>query len=200
MYTIRQAQPQDLPYLYAICLQTAFAGLDGTPYFNDPWCVGHYYAAPYLFFEPELCFVAVDGENRVSGYILGTSDTTAYNTWMSSTWLPVLQKQYNRVTTFKSSAEEEIIRTLLKGPGEGVWQNLGYPAHLHIDILEPLQGKGVGKTLMLTFLEAVKAKGAQGVHLGVDGQNRRAFGFYEKMGFTVLEVQNWGTLFGMKFR
>ncbi len=198
MQYIRQALPQDLPYIYSIALQTAFAGLDGRPYFNDQWCVGHYYAAPYLFFEPDVCFIALDENSRVSGYIVGTSNTRGFNTWMHQTWLPVLQEQYKQVKEFKSEAEQDVIKTLLKGPGEGLWQNLGYPAHLHIDILEHLQGKGIGKSLMLTFFDAVKKKGASGVHLGVDGRNTRAYGFYEKMGFGILEQQNWGSLFGKK--
>lgn len=132
MQYIRQALPQDLPYIYSIALQTAFAGLDGTPYFNDRWCVGHYYAAPYLFFEPDVCFIALDENSRVSGYIVGTSDTRAFNTWMHQTWLPVLQEQYSQVKEFQSEAEQSVIKTLLKGPGEGIWQNLGLsgpPAH-----------------------------------------------------------------------
>jgi len=30
----------------------------------------------------------------------------------------------------------------------------------------------------------------------VDGRNTRAYGFYERMGFEILEQQNWGSLFG----
>lgn len=198
MQNIRQALPQDLPYMYSIALQTAFAGLDGTPYFHDQWCVGHYYAAPYFFYEPDVCFIALDENSRVSGYIVGTSDTRAFNTWMQQSWLPVLQEQYSQVKEFKSEAEQSLIKTLLKGPGEGLWQNLGYPAHLHIDILGHLQGKGIGKSLILNFFEAVKEKGAGGVHLGVDGRNTRACGFYERMGFEILEQQAWGSLFGRK--
>lgn len=177
-------------------MKTAFAGLDGTPYFDDPWCVGHYYAAPYFFFEPELCFIALDETNVPSGYIVGTSNTHAFNAWMQEHWLPILQTQYAGVQKFKSEAEQSVIKTLLKGPGEGVWANLGYPAHLHIDLLMHLQGKGIGKSLMLTFFEAVKQKGVAGIHLGVDGRNTHAYGFYERMGFSILEQQKWGSIFG----
>ncbi len=196
MQNIRNAIAQDIPYLYTIALKTAFAGLDGTPYFYDSLCVGHYYAAPYFFYEPELCFIALDENNAPSGYIVGTSDTHAFNSWMQKTWLPPLAAHYKQVNSFKSEAEQEIIKTLLKGPGEGVWQNLGFPAHLHIDILPHLQGRGLGRSLMETFISAVKEKGAEGVHLGVDGRNTHAYGFYEALGFSILEQQSWGSLFG----
>lgn len=196
MQNIRNVMAQDIPYLYSIALKTAFAGLDGTPYFDDPWCVGHYFTLPYYFFEPELCFVALNEHEKPSGYIVGTSDTRAFNTWMQQSWLPVLQDHYQWITTFKSEAEQNVIKTLLKGPGEGMWQNLGYPAHLHIDILDELQGKGLGRGLMETFCSAVKNRGAKGIHLGVDGRNTRAFGFYEKMGFQILEQPSWGAVFG----
>ncbi len=77
-----------------------------------------------------------------------------------------------------------------------MWQNLGYPAHLHIDLLPHLQGRGIGKSLMETFFQAVQEKGISGIHLGVDGRNTHAYGFYERMGFTILEQQSWGSVFG----
>ena len=118
MQNIRTVLAQDIPYLYSIALKTAFAGLDGTPYFNDTWCVGHYYAAPYFFFEPELCYVALDENGTPSGYIVGTSDTASLSSWLLETWLPPLQKHYKHHQAFKSEAEETVIRTLLKGPGQ----------------------------------------------------------------------------------
>ena len=62
MALIRNMVAQDLPYVYDIALKTAFAGLDGTPYYYDKWAVGHYYAAPYFFFEPEVCFTALNDQ------------------------------------------------------------------------------------------------------------------------------------------
>lgn len=196
MERIRQATSQDIPYLYEICLRTALSGLDGTDYFNDPFCVGHYYAAPYLFFEPSLCFVALDEYSRPSGYIVGTSDTASFTRWLNASWLPQLRMHYAHTTNFKSDYEKSIVRLINKGPGEGVWEHVGYPAHLHINLLDTLQGKGLGKALMLTFIDAVQKVGAEGIHLGVDGRNTHAFGFYEKMGFSILKQSEWGAVFG----
>jgi ribosomal protein S18 acetylase RimI-like enzyme len=199
MEHIRQAREQDLPYLYEISLRTTLSGLDGTEYFHDPYCVGHFYAAPYFFFDPSLCFIAVDQYNRPSGYIVGTSDTVSFNSWMNSHWLPPLKQHYEHVTSFKSDNEKNVIRLINKGPGEGVWEHVGYPAHLQVNLLETLQGKGIGKALMLTFMESIQKAGVGGIHLKVDGHNTRAFGFYEKMGFIKLKQPAWGAIFGLKF-
>jgi ribosomal protein S18 acetylase RimI-like enzyme len=199
MEHIRKACTQDLPYLYRIALKTALSGLDGTDFFHDPFCVGHYYAAPYLFFEPDLCFVALDEHKIPSGYIVGTSDTEAFSNWMNDTWLVPLRPQYRNRSTFKCESERRIVESILKGPGEGIWEHVGYPAHMHIDLLPSIQGRGLGKGLVNTFFGALGEKGVDGVHLGVDGQNTHAIGFYEKMGMTLLKQLQWGMVFGKQF-
>jgi ribosomal protein S18 acetylase RimI-like enzyme len=199
MNNIRLALAQDIPYIYEIALKTALAGMDGSDHYHDPYLVGHYYAAPYFFYEPDLCFIALDETEQPAGYIVGTSNTRLFNTWMHEVWLPPLVTHYRHSGATKSEAEQSLLKTVLKGPGEGMWQNLGYPAHLHIDLLESIQGKGVGRSLMNTFISAVQRKGATGIHLGVDGNNLNAIGFYKRMGFGVLEQQKWGSIFGLKF-
>jgi ribosomal protein S18 acetylase RimI-like enzyme len=62
-----------------------------------------------------------------------------------------------------------------------------YPAHLHIDLLPVLQGRGVGREMMGRLLEELQARGVAGVHLGVDARNQRAVGFYEHLGFDRLD-------------
>jgi ribosomal protein S18 acetylase RimI-like enzyme len=62
-----------------------------------------------------------------------------------------------------------------------------YPAHLHIDLLPVLQGKGVGRAMMNRLLADLRARGVPGVHLGVDARNLRAVGFYEHLGFEHLD-------------
>jgi ribosomal protein S18 acetylase RimI-like enzyme len=62
-----------------------------------------------------------------------------------------------------------------------------YPSHLHIDLLERAQGRGIGKAMMLIVLETLREQGSKGVHLGMGAQNSRAFTFYTKLGFTLLD-------------
>lgn len=194
---IRQASGSDMPYLYEICLKTGMSGLDATDAYNDPLMLGHYYAAPYLWKDPSLCFIATDDDGVPSGYIVGTDDTESFNDWLNDYWLPPLRRRYQQDYQAKTDYEQALCDRIRKGPGAGVWENVGYRAHLHIDLLPNLQGKGLGKALMKTWLGRIADKGVSGVHLGVDGRNINAFGFYERMGFTILERPEWGAVYGL---
>ena len=58
-----------------------------------------------------------------------------------------------------------------------------YPAHLHINLLPRLQGRGLGKRLLDTWREAVGVP----AHLAVGGRNARAVRFYRAYGFHEIE-------------
>ncbi|AEC01975.1 GNAT family N-acetyltransferase [Parasphaerochaeta coccoides] len=195
---IRPATPADAPYFYEICLKTSLAGADGSDYFQDPYMTGAYWSAPYLWHDMDLCFIAEDFSGRPAGYIVGTKDTTTYNQWLAQEWLPTIQKQYATVRA-ASEPEKTILSLIRKGnPGAGVWENVGYPAHLHINILPSLQGRGIGRRLMENWLGKAEEKHLQGVHFGVDARNKSAIGFYGHLGFTVLENTDHSLIFGMK--
>jgi ribosomal protein S18 acetylase RimI-like enzyme len=90
---LRTADAPDLPYLYEICLKTADSGRDGSALFDDPFLVGQYYAAPYLFYDPSLCFIAEDG-GRPRGYCVAAADTMEFYRWLETRWLPLLRRRY----------------------------------------------------------------------------------------------------------
>jgi ribosomal protein S18 acetylase RimI-like enzyme len=58
-----------------------------------------------------------------------------------------------------------------------------YPAHLHIDILEPYQRQGLGGQLMDALTARLRAKGVPGVMLCVGAGNTKGRRFYSKYGF-----------------
>ena len=47
--------------------------------------------------------------------------------------------------------------------------------------------RGIGKAMMHLLLDALREKGSKGVHLGMGATNSRAFTFYTKLGFTLLD-------------
>ncbi|RYP87653.1 hypothetical protein DL770_004732 [Monosporascus sp. CRB-9-2] len=62
-------------------------------------------------------------------------------------------------------------------------------ATMHIDLLEPWQGRGWGRRLIEAFVRSVRESGAdygEGEHIGVAGENRKVVAFYERMGFRVI--------------
>ena len=60
----------------------------------------------------------------------------------------------------------------------------GVPS-LAISLLPESRGKGMGAALLQRLLDALKQRGAAGVTLSVQRENRRAVGLYRKLGFTV---------------
>jgi GNAT superfamily N-acetyltransferase len=61
-----------------------------------------------------------------------------------------------------------------------------YPAHLHIDLLPQVQGQGLGRQLMRTYLGALRDRGVPRVHLAMGAGNAPARAFYDRLGFTEL--------------
>ena len=185
MARVRAYRPEDLPALYEICLKTGLNGADATHLYKDPKIIGEIFAAPYAAFEPEHVFVAEDAEG-VAGYILGTCDTRAHEARLEAEWWPALRARYpdtDDIPAHRRTRDEwdaYFIHHPPKHPQAAV--DLA-PAHLHIDLLPRLQGQGMGKALMDTWLEAIGGR----AHLGCQAENHRAQRFYEIYGWRRLE-------------
>ncbi|MDR2151162.1 MAG: GNAT family N-acetyltransferase [Spirochaetaceae bacterium] len=198
---IRPAHGCDLPYLYALCLKTADAGADASRLFCDPLLIGQYYAAPYFFYDSALCFV-LTADQEPAGYIVATADTPAFNEWMNRVWLPPLRLRYPLpYPPERTNSPTELgLVSLLHQPLEESEHSFvsAYPAHLHIDILPAQQGRGQGRALMERLTEALQERNVAGVHLGVSKRNTGAAAFYARMGFQLVQEENWGFILGKK--
>jgi ribosomal protein S18 acetylase RimI-like enzyme len=197
---IRKAQKNDLPYIYRICLKTGFSGLDAGRYYANKFLLGQYYAAPYLFFDIDSCFVLVGEKGFPAGYIVGTLDSTGFQTWMNSEWLPLLSAEAEFQVTdspFERSLKEQILRPQCLTQQE-VSLYAEYPAHLHIDILPELQGRGFGRKLIDSFIRNLQNHRISGVHLGVDEKNEKALKFYAALGFSEILNADGCLYLGMK--
>jgi GNAT superfamily N-acetyltransferase len=123
---------------------------------------------------------------------------------MEEQWLPPLRKRYEKPfpsALIRSEKEGKIIELLhnVQFPIEKdtPW-SADYPAHLHIDLLPSLQGKGMGRTLMDTLFTELERQGVPGIHLGVGASNVGTVAFYRKTGFSVLEEHKWGFTMGKR--
>ncbi len=193
--TIRSYHPSDLCALYRICLQTGDSGKDGSHLFDDPDLLGHYYAAPYAIFDPDVCFVLTQA-GAPCGYLLGTRDTQAFDEWLESDWLPILRERYPMPAVDEQTASAKLIHAIHEKPQLNPVL-AGYPAHLHIDLLPVAQGNGHGREMMRTFLERLRAYEVPAVHLGVGKHNARAIRFYERVGFHCIEEYPSWIAYGM---
>lgn len=199
MPAIRSLRTADRDALYAICLKTGLAGADATHLYRDPEVIGHVYAGPYATLAPGTAFV-VEDEEGVGGYILGVEDTYKFEKRLETEWWPPLRVRYGDAANVPRDKQtpDERMSTLIHHPVRTPRRiSEPYPAHLHINLLPRLQGKGWGKRLIDRLLEAMREKGSRGLHLGVGTANARAVEFYRAYGFE--EVERTSPEFGVIF-
>ena len=140
------------------------------------------YCKPYL--DHGKCFVLLDEEEKPQGYILCAENGREFFTQMQ----PYIQKIREMAPSFAHRCD---IREYEKYVDE-------YPAHLHIDIRECYTGHGRGTALMNTLLESLQKDKVKGIMVGVGADNKRAYNFYQKMGFEILEENSMGAVLGKK--
>jgi ribosomal protein S18 acetylase RimI-like enzyme len=196
---IRRYEGRDLGAVYDICVRTADAGGDARGKYHGDDLMPDLFAGPYVFLEPEFAFVLDDGHQAV-GYVVGTPDTGAFVRAYRERWIPRLADRYPVPPVPAVTLDQEMIALHYRPERKLLPILHDYPAHLHIDLLPAFQGAGYGRGLMETFFEASAHAGAAGVHVGVDVQNVRAFGFYRRLGFEQLEIADPGPVayFGRK--
>jgi ribosomal protein S18 acetylase RimI-like enzyme len=194
--SIRLSRPEDLEALYDICLRTGAAGSDASDLMAEHRLLGDLFVAPYAVLEPEHAFVVDDGTGAAAGYVVGALDTAAFEARCEQVWWPNVRARYP--VTAGARGLDALFTAYLHGRAPTDPELLAtYPSHLHIDLLPPFQSGGWGRRLMETLLEALRADGSPGVHLGMSAANERAIGFYRHLGFTQLHADDVTYSFGM---
>jgi len=197
-FEIRKYHPTDLTALYKICLLTGNSGKDASALFLDSYLLGHFYAAPYVFFEPKICFV-VTNNNKPCGYIIGTKNSKNFYHKCEKEWFPILRKRYPLSDENVELWDARIIRRIHEGHKVKA-ELLKFPAHLHIDLLPETQGQGIGRKIMDVFINKLKELNVPAVHLEVGKANPGAIKFYKKLGFEKIKEYEYSIAFGMKFK
>ncbi|GHE47736.1 acetyltransferase [Streptomyces capitiformicae] len=189
---VRPYRREDLVALQDICIRTAHNGGDSRPVYTDPDIFPATFATPYAHLEPELAFVLDDGEGQAVGYVLGTANTTEFVENYRKKWLPMVTDRFPEPSGPPSTPDETIIELLHHPERMIVAELASYPAHLHIDLLPAWQGKGHGRVLMRTFLQALQDTAVPSVHLSMVSTNTPARAFYARLGFHQIEVPDPG--------
>lgn len=179
---LRPFEPADTDACYEICLKTADNGTDATPLHTDHRIVGEVWVGPYLVRHPE-CAVVLEDDEGVGGYIVGAPDTTAYDDWVDGEWFVPLREQYPKGCFPAGTADATCVNLIHSPPRMPAEIVAAFPAHLHIDLLPRLQGRGLGRAMMATFFERVCAAGASAIHLSCSPENTNAIAFYQRLGF-----------------
>jgi ribosomal protein S18 acetylase RimI-like enzyme len=193
---VRQAAEADREALYDICVRTGDAGRDARHLLTEHRLYGHLWAGQYLTFAPGFAIVA-DRDGEVVGYVLGAPDTAAFEAVLEREWWPALQAAHPLPGT-GTPKDIELIGRLHAPDRTDARLTAKYPSHLHINLLPPAQGLGLGSAMMDTLFSCFRAAGSVGVHLGVSPHNARALGFYEHLGLRRHDTDG-GVLFTERF-
>jgi ribosomal protein S18 acetylase RimI-like enzyme len=191
--TIRPATDADHAQIARICLLTGATGNDATGVFTDDTALADVYATPYLHGPGGFALVwDVDGEAR--GYVVGTSDTRAFQEWFTHEWWPSRVNSHPARTDGDAWLLPEAAnpqRTLIE-------QVDAYPAHLHIDLLPDQQGQGAGRALIDACIALMRERGVPGLHLVAETANAGAQAFYPRVGFEAIATDDTTVTFGMR--
>ena len=184
---IRKATKDDAPTLSRICLLTDNAGSSAEELHDSSELPGLVYAIPYLTLPTTWGFVLEDEEyNKIVGYIVGSTDTRAYERYAAAHWWPSIAVNYPPECATKAGDIQyaELLRRIPIAPDANISLS---PAHLHINILPDYQKKGWGTRLIATAIEFLQNEGLPGVWLELDQENEGAKKFYERIGFKVID-------------
>jgi ribosomal protein S18 acetylase RimI-like enzyme len=187
---IRPLQPCDIDALYTISLATGLAGGDASSLYSDPKLIGHIYSAPYASLQPDLCLVAEDAEG-VAGFVVGTADTSSWESRLEREWWPRLRQQYPAPdATRRAEWSHDHRRIFMIHNPKPIPAAIArsYPSHLHMNLLPRLQGRGTGSRMFAAWLSMPAARGIGAMHVGVNRANARAVGFWHRVGFVQLDI------------
>lgn len=195
--SVRNYQESDRSELYHVCLATGDSGASAIHLYNEKDMLGEIYVGPYLSFQPDLSLTLV--QNGISGYALAALDTRSFEDILSRHWWPyILEKYSNRSPENFNEREKDLFGYIQNPPIRPEEVVKDYPSHLHIDLLEKAQGRGIGKAMMQLILKSLRDKGSPGVHLGMGAKNARAFAFYTKLGFSLIDKNDNEWTMGLK--
>jgi GNAT superfamily N-acetyltransferase len=117
----------------------------------------------YLRGGSDVVLLALAGEKRVAGYLLGALEN------------PAEQPRFADLAYFRTDFAELCRR---------------FPAHLHINLAPGFRSRGIGGRLIEAFAVRAAAARAPGVHV-VTGEGMRNVGFYRRCGFLQRARAHW---------
>lgn len=179
--TLRWALPDDRAALGEICRRTGDAGSDATGTLVHGELYGLVWAEQYLVLEPSFALVA-DLDGVAHGYVLAAPDTAAFEARLEEEWWPHLRARYP-LPGDGTDVDRRLVHHLHHPTRTSAAVTERYPAHLHIDLLPDVQGRGLGRRMIQAIEQRLAEAGCRGVHLGVDPRNQRAIGFYTHLGY-----------------
>jgi GNAT superfamily N-acetyltransferase len=184
---VRPYRGSDRDDVRDVCFRTGFMGVPVDWQFSDRDAFAHLFCTWYLDHRPDCAWVVDDGAGRAVGYLIGSPDGGDADG-------PAHMREF--------LVHHGLRRGLLVRPGTArfLWRagldaardrralapqvdTARYPADLHINLLGPARGRGLGAELIRTWCERLIELDVPGLHLGTFGENTGAIAFFSTQGF-----------------
>ncbi len=185
--TIRKFEIGDKERVKEICLDTSFLGEPREFFLDDNEILSNLLYVYYTDYEPESCFIAVEG-GRVVGYLIGSKNLKAMDMMFNLKLLPgiILRVIYKGLLFRRNFLK--FIFNVLKGYFNGDFSIpdflRDYPATFHVNVDSEYRGCGIGSKLIERYMEYLKEKKVKGVHFGTMSEGAKKF--FLKVGFKLL--------------
>ncbi|MEE6262294.1 GNAT family N-acetyltransferase [Plantactinospora sonchi] len=144
------------------------------------------YLDPYLSAHPGSLFVAVaDGE--LVGYLAGCLDSSTIPSESKRMEQAIrthrLVFRPRPAAFFARAMVDLVVAAARREPTAGGFDDVRWPAHLHINMAPTARGTGAAAELMARWFDRLRETGTPGCHLQTLVENTRAVRFFERMGF-----------------
>lgn len=139
------------------------------------------YCVYYIENEPENCFVAVEDDGSVVGYILCCDNYDNYEKVFMEKYIP-------QAATISARRYVEAKISMLKFS----MFRKDYPAHFYVNVLLDHQDQGIGGLLVTTLKAHLRKKYVRGMMLVCDAENEGQIHFFENSGFKSMMTTMFG--------
>lgn len=189
----RPYRPRDRAAIRDICAATASCGRPAPDCVGDEWIWAEFWTRYFTDREPRHTWVVEDpSRGRVVGYLTGTADARRAETYAPFLLPGVIWRVIRRRLLRRPVARRALrglARSLLAGELDVPARMLRrYPATLHIDLLPPAQGCGLGRELFRVYVGAMRSLGVPGVHAQSLSVNHAVARFNERVGFRLVRT------------
>ena len=182
---LRPYETRDRSRVRHICFATGYMG-DPEWQWHDLESYADLYTSYYTDAEPESALVAERG-GVVEGYLLGCVDSRSawseaaiFGRLLRRRWIAFRPGTARFV--WRSFGDVAVARLRGKAIPASVYDER-WPAHLHIDLLPAIRGRGVGGALMKAWLGRIEDLGVPGCHVQTLAENVRAIAAFRSVGF-----------------
>jgi ribosomal protein S18 acetylase RimI-like enzyme len=185
---VRAYDRDDRNRVREVCYRTGYMGEPVDWQWRDRESWADMFSGYYTDREPGSAFV-VEVDGVVEGYLLGCLDSRR-------AWSPAVvagRHILRRGVAFRPGTAAVVWRTFGDAAvdlarkriklSEMEFADPCWPAHLHIDLLEPARGQGAGRRLVHAWYAVLRDRRITGCHLQTMAENSRAIAFFMAMGF-----------------